>query len=148
MTTTLHLIRGSNARRHRLVAAHRISDNAPFDASNLRGEPHRPHETPVYHPDGTPVPSTKDYGWLPIQFVPQVDRSDYIIWSYWTVLAWRTPLPPDPSNPNTTHIWTVPRVTYSTKTSRHRSALLSVLSELSEPVLEPRLHPHPEGVSS
>ncbi len=151
MTTALNLIRGDNARRHRLVAAERIKDNAPFVASsgNLRGEPHRPHVTPVFHDnaDGsrTPVRSTRDYGYLPRCFVPDVDAADYIVWSYGTILAWRTP-----EHPTGQQIWTIPRVFYSNTTTKHTGALLSVLYQLpdSPVILRPSPSPTLEGTPS
>ena len=72
---------------------------------------------------GEPVSgiSYADTGWMPKEWASEFKREaragdiEYIVWSYWTPIAWRT-----------AKGWTIPRVSYSTYTGRHQSSLWSL----------------------
>lgn len=59
---------------------------------------------------------------------------DYVVWSYWTPIAWHN---------GDTQVWTIPDVSYSVSTSRHQGIVRAVLGTLTvEPIQtlnDPRL---------
>lgn len=75
-----------------------------FKASNFSGDRKVPGE------------GCRSYGELPYTYIADVQKADYVVYSYATPIGWHTPEKHNPAGR-----WTVPSLKYSQSTSRHQN---------------------------